>query len=109
MLFRSEYQLGQSKMGWLISPEVRLPVGSTALQEFKITLWPPGTRVMDAWVSPPGQPEAFAAFETFAVRPDEGTNSLTLRVRARPGASVKHEFTVVVLRDSASDGGQQED
>jgi hypothetical protein len=103
----SEYQLGQSKMGWIIQPELRLPAGSTALQEFKINLWPLGTRVMDAWISPPGQPEAVAAFETFTVRPDEGTNSLTLTVRAKPGVSVKHEFTVVVLRDS--NDGQQSD
>ena len=26
----SEYQLGQSKMGWIIQPELRLPAGSTA-------------------------------------------------------------------------------
>jgi hypothetical protein len=102
-----QYQLGQSKMGWIIQPELRLPAGSTALQEFKINLWPPGTRAMDAWISPPGQPEAVAAFETFTVHPDEGTNSLTLTVRAKPGVSVKHEFTVVVLRDS--NDGQQSD
>jgi len=94
-------------MGWIVQPELRLPAGSTALQEFKISLWPPGTRVMDAWISPPAQPDAVAAFETLAVRPDEGTNSLTLTVRAKPGVSMKHEFTVVVLRDS--NDGQQAD
>ena len=103
----SAYQLGQSKMGWIVQPELRLPTGSTALQEFKISLWPPGTRVIDAWISPPAQPDAVAAFETFAVRPDEGTNSLTVTVRAKPGVSVKHEFTIVVLRDS--NDGQQSD
>jgi hypothetical protein len=96
----SEYHLGQSKMGWIVQPEVRLRAGSTALQEFKIALWPPGMRVMDAWISPPAQGDAVAAFERFAVCPDEGTNSLTLTVRMKPGVSVKHEFTVVVLRDS---------
>jgi hypothetical protein len=73
--------------------------GSAALQEFRISLWPTNTRVMDAWISPPGEPEALAAFETFYVSPDEGTNSLTLRVRAKPKVSVRHEFTVMVLRD----------
>lgn len=96
----SEYHLGQSKMGWIIQPEVRLPAGSTALQEFKIALWPPGTRVMDAWISPCAQADAVTAFERFAVRPEEETNSLTLSVQMKPGVSVKHEFTVVVLRDS---------
>jgi hypothetical protein len=104
-----QYQLGQSKMGWIIQPELRLPAGSAALQEFKINLWPPGTRVMDAWITPPAQPEAVAEFETFTIHPDEGTNSLTIAVRAKSGASIKHEFTVVVLRDSANDDGQQSD
>ncbi len=96
----SQYQLGQSKMGWIISPELRLPAGSTDLQEFRVTLWPASTQVLDAWISPPAQPDAAAAFDTFVVRPDEGTNALTIKVRAKPGISVKHEFTVVVLRDS---------
>ena len=96
----SEYDLGNSKDGWVILPELRLPAGSAALREFRITLHPTGTRVMDAWITPPAQPEAVAAFETFAIRPDEGTNSLTLTVRPKRGASVKQECTVVVLRDS---------
>jgi hypothetical protein len=56
---------------------------------------------MDAWITPPEQPEAIAAFSVFAVIPDEGTNSITLRVRAKPKTSVRHEFRVVVLRDCA--------
>lgn len=102
----SEFQLGFSKMGWVILPELRLPAWSPGFQEFRITLQPPGTRVMDAWVSPPGLAEGLAAFETFAILPDEGTNSLTLRVRAKPGASLRREFTIVVLTDSEHDDGQ---
>jgi hypothetical protein len=92
--------LGQSKTGWVITPELRLRSGSPDLQEFKIRLWPTNTRVMDAWISPPGQPEILAVFDTFSISPDEGTNSLTLRVRAKPGTSARCDFTVVVLRDS---------
>ncbi len=95
------FTLGQSKMGWVITPELRLKSGTTDLHEFKICLWPTNTRVMDAWISPPGQPEALASFDTLAVIPDEGTNSMTLRVRAKPRTSVRYEFTVVVLRDCA--------
>jgi hypothetical protein len=91
--------LGQSKMGWVISPELRLESGSTELHEFKISLWPTNTRVMDAWISPPEDPKALAAFRTFAVIPDEGTNSITLKVQAKPKTSVRYEFTVVVLKD----------
>ena len=97
----NELTLGQSKGGWVITPELRLESGSTHTQEFRITLWPTNTRVMDAWVSPPESPEALAAFHTFAVTPDEGTNSITLNVRAKPNTSVRHEFTIVVLRDCA--------
>jgi hypothetical protein len=95
--------LGPSKLGWLITPELRLESGSTAVQEFRISLWPTSARVMDAWISPPQQPEDLAAFETFSVCPDAGTNSLTLRVRLKPNTSVMHQFTVVVLRDSDND------
>jgi hypothetical protein len=49
----------------------------------------------------PEDPEALAAFYTFAVIPDEGTNSITLRVRAKAKTSMRREFTVVVLRDCA--------
>jgi hypothetical protein len=54
---------------------------------------------MDAWLSPPGQPEVMAAFDTFLLSPDEGTNSITLKVQAKPKTSGRYEFTVVVLRD----------
>ena len=95
------YQLGYSKSGWVVCPELRVPAGSVSRHEFDITLSPPTMRVMDAWVTPPGQPEALAFFETFSVRPNEGTNSLKLTVRAKPGVSIKHPFTMVVLRDTA--------
>lgn len=91
--------LGFSKDGWMIEPELRLDSGSNYFHEYRITLWPTNTRVLDAWVSPPGDPEANSAFETFSILPDEGTNSLTLRVLASRKTSVRHKFTVVVLRD----------
>jgi hypothetical protein len=91
--------LGQSKAGWVITPELRIESGSSALHEFTIDLWPTNTRVMDAWISPPGQPGSLAPFDTLTVSPDEGTNSITLKVQAKPGTSGRHEFTVIVLRD----------
>jgi hypothetical protein len=91
--------LGQSKAGWVITPELRIERGSTALHEFRIDLRPANTRVMDAWISPPGQPEVRAAFDTFTVSPDEGTNSITLKVQGKPRTSGRYEFTIVVLRD----------
>jgi hypothetical protein len=95
----NNFSLGQSKGGWEITPELRLESGATELHDFRIFLWPTNTRVMDAWISPPEHPEAVAAFYKFAVVPDEGTNSITLRVKGKPKTSVRHEFTVVILRD----------
>jgi hypothetical protein len=95
------YQLGYSKSGWVICPELRVPAGSVSEHRFEIALSPSSTRVIDAWISPPGQPEVLALFETFSVRPNEGTNSLTLTVRTKPGVSIKHPFSIVVLRDTA--------
>lgn len=96
-----EYQLSYGKGGWHISRELRLPAGSLSLHEFDITLSPAGTRVLDAWVSPPGQPGALALFETLSARANEGTNSFKLAVRAKPGPSTNYSFTVIVLRDTS--------
>ena len=96
------YQLGLSKSGWVVCHELRIPAGSVTQHEFDITLTPPDTRVMDAWVSPPGEPEALAMFEKFSASPNEGTNSVRLTVRAKPGVSVKHRFTMVVVRDTGT-------
>lgn len=96
-----EYELGSSKSGWVISPELRLPAGSMSVHEFYITLPPAETRAIDAWISPPGQPEILAMFEQFSVIPIEGTNLLKMTVQAKPGASLKFPFTMVVVRDSS--------
>lgn len=95
-----EYQAANSKTGWWVSPELRVPAGSTARQEYEISLSPSNTRIIDAWISPPGEPEVLRSFSTFSVCPNEGTNSLHLIVCAKPDLSIRHEFTIVVVRDS---------
>jgi hypothetical protein len=99
------YQVFQpaAKTGPVVGPEFRLPAGSTDRHEFDIVVQDSFGSVVDAWAADFQPCRDLAAFEEFRVyRPAHTTNVLRLAVQARPKASVRMEFYIVVLRESKS-------
>jgi hypothetical protein len=86
-----------TKVGPLVTRELRLLAGSTNTATFDIQIESGLGIVADAWLSH-GEPyQVLAAFEQLHVYCPNGTNIVRLLARAKPGASVKMSFTIVVL------------
>ena len=96
-----QYHVSNSKFGWLIEPEIRLPKDSDICQhEFIVNVEPHAGWVLDAWVSPSQTTDPHPGIDEIYVPSFEATNSFTLIIRPKPKTSIHHEFTVVVLVES---------
>ena len=91
------FTLHTGKGNW-ISPEFRIPAGSTNRQVFDIRV-NSGEEVVGAWLSHAEPYQDLAAFDEFRAYHPHGTNVVRLEVQPKPGASFKFRFTLVVLHE----------
>jgi len=91
------FEAVNTKEGALIRPEIRLPLNSTNDSEFDIQIDSQFGIVADAWLSHAEPYHDLAEFEQFHVFCPNNTNKVRLIARAKPNASIKTRFDLVIL------------
>jgi len=91
------FEAVNAKGGPLIRPEFRLPAGSITNYEYDILIEEQFGIVASAWLSHAEPYQDLAAFEQFRVYCPNKTNIVRLIARAKPNASIKMRFDIVVL------------
>jgi len=91
------FEAVNAKGGALIRPEIRLPVNSATNSEFDIQIESQFGTVVDVWLSHAEPYQNLAAFEQFHVYCPNNTNIVRLVARAKPDASLKVRFDIVIL------------
>lgn len=91
-----EYQILENSNGLWIVPELRLPAGSTNQHRFDIHVGSGIGSVADGWLSLTEPYGELASFEQLSLY-RRGTNVLQLGALAKRGASIRMEFTAVIL------------
>ena len=91
------FEAANAKGGPFIRPEIRLSGGSATNSVFDIHVESQLGRVADAWLSHAAPFQDPAAFDEFHIYCPNTSNVVRLIARAKPGASVKLRFDVVIL------------
>jgi len=91
------FEAVNAKGGALIRPEIRLLANSATNSEYDIQIESQFGIVADSWLSHAEPYQDLAAFEQFHVYCLNKTNIVRLIARAKPDASIKMRFDIVIL------------
>jgi hypothetical protein len=92
------FEAVNAKGGALIRPEIRLSTNPATNSEYDVHIDSQFGIVAGAWLSHAEPYQDLAAFEEFLIYcPPNKTNMVRLIARAKPGASVKMRFDIVIL------------
>ena len=91
------FEIGNSKVGWHIHPELRLPAGATSNCVYDLHVRGKEGYLVDAWLSHAAPYQDLASFEEFRLIPLRGTNIVRLTARPKPGAFIQMRFEILML------------